>query len=199
MKTERMVRVLVMLSVILGVGILWIKADDAGEGLPEFTEEDLFFEVWLDYSELYDADTIKDVLIDVADFKMRYPPAMLFPGVYLHGEDLYLLYDIRIAGVDTPEKRPATAGRTEASRSAEKAAAALATAALAGLFEEYGTQFRIKNPELGKYAGRIVAEVWVGAGEDAINVADWLILHGHGYAYTGETKRDFDEWYKGVK
>lgn len=144
--------------------------------------------------QVYDGDTLKDVRILVFDFQDNITYRELWPGVYLTARGIEIETDIRIAGIDTPEKRPLKKGRTEASRLREKAAAARAQVALAKLLKENGNYtFRIQDPLLGKYAGRTVADVFVGD----INVAAWLIRNGHAIGYDGGTKVPFDEWYKG--
>lgn len=145
-------------------------------------------------SEIYDGDTIQDVYIDIFDFKVKYPAKLLWPGVFVKGDDLYVFTDIRIAGIDTPEKKPKRAGRTPESIALEKAAAAEAQKALADLLNQYDLEFVVANPELGKYAGRIVADVLVGP--DKISVADYMLKNGHAYPYDGDEKIPFDEWYQ---
>ena len=145
-------------------------------------------------SEIYDGDTIQDVYIDIFDLKNAYPADVLWPGVFVKGDDLYAVTDIRIAGIDTPEKKPKRAGRTPESIALEKAAAAEAQKALADLLNQYDLDFVVANPELGKYAGRIVADVLVGP--DKISVAAYMIEQGYAYPYDGDEKIPFDEWYQ---
>lgn len=72
--------------------------------------------------QVYDGDTIKDVRIEVN-----------IPALEV---GFYLVRDIRIFGIDTPEKRPRKAGRTPESRANEKAAANRARAYLIGLLSD---------------------------------------------------------------
>ena len=63
------------------------------------------------------------------------------------------------------EQRPERADRTEDSIAREKAAAKKATEFLDLILEIHQYKFYISNPQRGKYAGRIVADVFVGEGE----------------------------------
>ena len=142
-------------------------------------------------SAVYDGDTITDVYVEIGEFKgVNSEGELLFPGVFLKGDMLFVVTDIRIYGIDTPEKRPLHAGRTPESIEREKVAAAKAREALLKLVVENDYVFTIKNPQLGKYAGRIVAEVYF----DEINVAEYMIEEGHAKPYDGGKKIPFDEW-----
>lgn len=154
-----------------------------------------YFPVILDEgSEIYDGDTIQDVYICVKTLEKKdYRSEVLWPGIYLEADEVFAWTDIRIAGIDTPEKKPKRAGRTPESIALEKAAAAEAQQALAALFDAYDTAVYVANPELGKYAGRIVADVLVG--REKISVASYMLENGHAYPYDGEAKLPFDEWY----
>ena len=101
--------------------------------------------------------------------------------------------DIRIAGIDTPEKRPLRAGRTEASLQREKERAAAATDFLKQLIIENSGDdgalgFVIQNPQPDKYAGRTVADVIFFKGDVSINAAEALLAAGHAVVYDGGTK-----------
>jgi endonuclease YncB( thermonuclease family) len=148
-----------------------------------------------DHSEVYDGDTIKDVYVVLREFEEKaHAPAVLFPGILLKKGTLYAVIDIRIAGIDTPEKRPRKAGRTPESLEREKAAAKKAQIALDALLSRYDFEFEVANVELGKYAGRVVADVFVGP--ERISVADFMIAKGLGYRYDGGSKKPFDLWYE---
>ncbi|MGB0750188.1 MAG: thermonuclease family protein [Magnetospiraceae bacterium] len=78
---------------------------------------------------------------------------------------------VRLRGVDTPELR----GKCEA----EKAKARAARDALKELLQS--APVTITNIERGKYAGRVVADVWAGD----VNAAEVLIAEGLGRPYDG--------------
>jgi len=147
--------------------------------------------VVLDESEIYDGDTLQDVYIKILDQDdSKHDPQLLWPGVYYRNNDVYIHTDIRIAGIDTPEKRPRKAGRTAKSLAAEKAAAKHAQQALADFLEKHNFVLYLSNPQLGKYAGRIVADLHAGEGKH--NVADHMIEQGHAKTYDGGTKPKWD-------
>ncbi|MEG9862147.1 MAG: thermonuclease family protein [Parvularculales bacterium] len=146
--------------------------------------------------QVYDGDTIQDVYIDIADLKTEYPAEVLWLGIFRKDKDIYAITDIRIKGIDTPEKKPATkykdgTVRPESEREAERAAAALASAELLMLLEGNNLEFVIANPEPDKYFGRVVADVLI----DGLNVADYMIEKGLAYRYDGGTKMEFHEWW----
>lgn len=143
--------------------------------------------------QVYDGDTLKDVrvLILVYDFipeDYGHP----WPGVYITERGVEIQTDIRIAGIDTPEKRTSTKNpdgsrRSQASRQREKAAAAASRQALIDLLKTNGNRFSISDPIHGKYAGRTVADVDV----NEMDVATYLIEKGHAKSYDGGTKPDW--------
>ena len=182
---------LATLGFILGVGILFIFADVPLVYKAVLTEGE---------KQVYDGDTLKDVRIVVwnpgflSGNKPPKEPQELWAGVWIMPNgNIEVETDIRIAGIDTPEKRASTKNpdgskRSEASRNREKAAAAAARQALIDLLKDNKYEMRIRNPQHGKYAGRTVADVIV-IDED---VARYLILRGHAKAYDGGTKPTWD-------
>lgn len=149
-----------------------------------------------EFSQVYDGDTIQDVYIDIADLRTEYAAEVLWLGIFRKGKDLYAVTDIRIKGMDTPEKKPSTkykdgTVRPEAERDAERAAAALARAELLMLLEGNNMELVVANPEPDKYFGRVVADVFI----DGLNVADYMIEKGLAYPYDGGTKMEFHEWW----
>ena len=147
---------------------------------------------------VYDGDTIRDVSIQIYPFRSRLSDMgkerlTLWPGIERHADGIYSITDIRIAGIDTPERRPTRAGRTEASLQREKERAAAATDFLKQLLlensEDDGTLgFVIQNPQPDKYAGRIVADVICVKEDVSFNAAEALLKAGHAVVYTGGTK-----------
>ena len=151
-----------------------------------------------DHSDVYDGDTWTDIYISVKTLEHdHYLPEVLWPGILLIDDTLYVVTDIRLKGIDTPEKRPTKAGRTPESLAREKAAAQLAKNAVEELLEENDWEFVVTEPELGKYAGRTVANILIG--KERINLTEYLINKGLGYEYGGGKKKAFDTWYTGAK
>ena len=142
--------------------------------------------------QVYDGDTLKDVSIKVFDFeKPEY--GEVWAGVLVREDGVYVQTDIRVNGIDTPEKRVSTKNpdgseRSEASRTRERKAAYASRQALVDLLEKNDLKISLSNPIHGKYAGRTVADVSVGG----IDVATFLIESGHALLYTGGTKPDWN-------
>ena len=143
--------------------------------------------------QVYDGDTIKDVRVVLIehDFEeWRY--GEYWPGVHITEKGIEIQTDIRIAGIDTPEKRTSTKNadgtlRSEASRQREKAAALASRQALIDLLKSNDNRFSLSDPIHGKYAGRTVADLAVGE----MDVAIYLIERGHAKPYDGGTKPDW--------
>ncbi|MCY3723314.1 MAG: thermonuclease family protein [Candidatus Poribacteria bacterium] len=144
--------------------------------------------------QVYDGDTIKDVrvLLLEQDFE-KWQLGEYWPGVHITERGVEIQTDIRIAGIDTPEKRTPTKNadgspRSQASRQREKAAAAASRQALILMLKSNGNHFSISDPIHGKYAGRTVADVHV----NEVDVATYLIQKGHAKFYDGGTKPEWN-------
>lgn len=164
-----------------------------------YGEAPVYYEVQLeDASQIYDGDTLKDVAIKLKEFETTdtSETETLWPGIVIKGGVLYVVTDVRLSGIDTPEKRPLRSGRTAESLAKEKAAAAVAQSALAEILSETDMRFYLSNPQLGKYAGRIVSDVYVKQDGKFQNVSELLIEGGHAIRYDGGEKVPFDEWYE---
>ncbi len=149
-----------------------------------------------DSSNIYDGDTIQDVWIPILPLgKTSTSRREIWPGIWIEDSNVYRVIDIRLEGIDTPNKHPGKRGRTQASRTREKAAAAYATDELRSIVEVFEGNIYLKNPRQDKYAGRVIASLQIGM-KDPIDISELLIDMGHGYVYNGNTKQDFDEWYE---
>ena len=84
---------------------------------------------------------------------------------------------VRLLGVDTPELRSKYACEKELAKAAR--AAAIAWIA--------GRPITIRNVRHGKYAGRVLAEVWI----DGKRLAHHMIDTGHGRIYHGGKREDW--------
>ena len=147
--------------------------------------------------QVYDGDTLQDVRIEILDMREKAPAGELWPGVFLTPQEtIEIQTDIRINGIDTPEKRPLKKKRdgtlrSEVGRSNEKYAAAQSRLALLNLLQENQLKFVISNPIIGKYAGRMVATVQIRG----IDVAQFLIENNNALPYDGGKKTELD-WEK---
>ena len=148
--------------------------------------------------QVYDGDTLKDVRVLLLERKFDADNlGEYWPGVHITKRGVEVETDIRISGIDTPEKRVSTKNadgtkRSEASRTRERNASYAARDELIRMIKRNNGKFSISNPEHGKYAGRTVANVFVGDK----NVALWMISLGHAIFYDGGKKVPFDVWYK---
>ncbi|MYA71075.1 hypothetical protein F4009_05545 [Candidatus Poribacteria bacterium] len=145
-------------------------------------------------AQVYDGDTIKDVRVKVLDHAFASDETGLkWPGIIIDDDGVYVVTDIRIAGIDTPEKRTSTKNadgslRSEASREREKAAALAARQTLIDIITNNSNKISLTDPEHGKYAGRTIADVAVGE----IDIASLLIQYEHAKPYHGGTKPNWD-------
>ena len=151
--------------------------------------------------QVYDGDTLSDIVIKIADFSER---GEVWPEIFLTDEGVFTRFNLRLAGIDTPEKHPRKtwpdgSPRSEASRDRERALAAKARTALIGMLtgpeQTFPAPFIVKDPQLGKYAGRIVAGVYLpdthipGA---LIDIGQALIQLNLAKPYDGGTKARWD-------
>lgn len=154
------------------------------------------------YQNVYDGDTINRVRIKFADVVIPVEKqGEVWPGIFLRINGVYTETKVRIAGIDTPEKRPRKEWqsgdrkgekRPESVRNAEREAAEHARQALIGLIEDAGGVIIIRNPQYDKFGGRTIANLYVkDSDETLIDVSKYMIEKGHAYPYTGETKREF--------
>ncbi len=119
--------------------------------------------------KVLDGDTI-DVLIDL-------------------GFDLYKKERVRIAGVDTPEKRTRDLEEKALGIDATNWLKAKLTETIKG-DEELTIRTELKGG-VGKY-GRLLG--WLYVGEDTISLNEQMITEGYAWAYDGGTKqKNFEE------
>ena len=156
-----------------------------------FAEQKIYHSRIDSEEQVYDGDTLKDVSIKVFDAS-SVDYGEVWAGVFVEADGVYVKTDIRINGIDTPEKRVSTTNpdgseRSVMSRERERKAAYAARQALINILEKNSYQIAVSNPVHGKYAGRTVANVSVGG----IDVATFLIQGGHAKPYDGGTKLDW--------
>ena len=149
-------------------------------------------------NHVYDGDTIEHVMFKLPGTTVI-PGAEcgeIYPDIFLQNDGVYVHINVRLAGIDCPERHPrhnypdgSPREAYEIEREAELGLRARDT--LRELITQNGLQFEIRNCQLGKYAGRIVAEVWIHEPEsgDYVNVSEWLIDKAFAYPYEGGTKR----------
>lgn len=149
-------------------------------------------------AQVYDGDTLSDVQVKIADFHER---GEVWPGIFLTDEGVFSTFNLRLAHIDTPERRPRKTWpdgtpRSEASRQREKDLAMQARALLTHLLlDAGGGQFIVTRPTLGKYAGRVVCEVWIEHPEQPgklLSVAQVLLDAKLAKPYEGGTRPRWD-------
>ena len=121
-------------------------------------------------SQVYDGDSLRNVRVKIADFNSR---GTVWPGIVITNNGIYSTSSIRIAGIDAPEMRGGSAF--------EKMKALESRDALRRLMKQNGGRFQIKNPRFGKWAGRVLAEVWV----NGKNVSQAMLSAGKAKRYAG--------------
>ena len=157
------------------------------------------YEARIDNAEnIYDGDTINKVYfklpIEIETF--QYDFGEIYPEIFLHKDGVWVHVNVRLDGIDTPErhphhKYPDGTARSDEELSREHALAMQARQEVVNILKANDLKFEIRNPQEGKYAGRVVAEVWVTDPElgRMINLSEHLIDKGLGYPYEGGTKR----------
>ena len=88
--------------------------------------------------------------------------------------DQYVTVSVRVLGVDTPEMRARCRRERVGAEAAREFVRSIATEGVT-----------IRNVRYGKYAGRVLADVYV----NDINLAELLIANGLGRAYDGGKRK----------
>ena len=105
------------------------------------------------------------------------------------GFDLYKKERVRVAGIDTPEKRTRDLEEKELGLDATNYLKEKLEDTIAG-DEELTIRTELKGG-MGKY-GRLLG--WLYIGEDSISINETMINEGYAWAYDGGTKKkDFEE------
>ena len=133
--------------------------------------------------QIRDGDTIRDAMVKIADFSDR---GEVWPGIVITDDGVFSTLDIRIAGIDAPEMSPRGADRTEESKDRERQLARQARTMLRDLImSRGGGRFTVTQPAHGKFAGRMLATVWIGG----TNVGEALINSDLAKPYSGRGPR----------
>lgn len=186
----------VLYSVLLGVAILLLAATLMLGYECVFGESPQIYDCTLEDIEkqVYDGDTIRDVRVVIHSYDFLPDEyGNPWPGIFITKRGIEIETDIRINGIDTPEKRVSTKNadgspRSVKSRERERRAAAASRQALVDMLITNDGRLSISDPILGKYAGRTVADVAI----KEIDVATQLIQQGHAKPYTGGTKPNWN-------
>lgn len=158
--------------------------------------------------QVYDADTITDVLVLLHKFDdPKTENLLLWPNIERHTDGIYSRADIRIDGIDAPEMRNPTVNtlmKNDESLSEEEAKAirtrleergVKARDFLRNLVErsvidgvEQAIEIHISDESGDDKYGRILADIFCYHDGTKINVAEALIEARHAFPYDGTTK-----------
>lgn len=155
------------------------------------------YAAFIDDAELvHDGDTIDGVIIKLDGLSASAgEDGEVFPDVFAMDGEVYAHIDIRISGIDAPEMTPRhrlSSGqlRSDAERAHEKTLALKARQIVVDLLSAANLHFEVRNPQQGKYASRLVAEIWCkDASGELVNVGLRLLQYGLAYRYSGGRKR----------
>ena len=163
--------------------------------------------------DVHDGDTIENVRVHIlgteSNFVIKKAGELrigrgvskeIWPELLLEYDGLWAKFALRINGIDTPEVHPFKhwpdgSPRSDESRLKEHTLAMKARDELVKLNQEYDHAY-IRDVQLGKYAGRLVAELVFGNSEDEegeLNYAAHMIASGLAHPYSGGTKAPWDK------
>ena len=162
--------------------------------------ENRHYEAFIDNIEhVYDGDTVNHVHIKIWNMcGLRYDAGQtlqLFPEVYVRDDALWIYTAVRLLGIDCPEFHPhhrLSSGelRDPADIEWEHELATKARDKVRKIIQDNDLKFFVGNPQEGKYAGRIVGEIWARDHSDGrlINVSEMLLTKKLAVPYDGGTK-----------
>lgn len=145
--------------------------------------------------QVHDGDTIEAVHVRLMPATAM-PEGEVWPELYIKKHYLYAVFNLRLDGIDTPELHPKThypngQERSEASRNAEKAKANEARQALIDILAT-ADKILVGFPKEGKYAGRLVAKLFIERNNEQIDVCQYMIDNNYAVPYEGGTKIVWD-------
>ena len=154
-----------------------------------------------DASDVHDGDSVENVNIRLPGLiaKVGYT-GEVFPNIFVGKGDVFRLGDVfasvavRIAGIDAPERFPRHRLPDGTLRSADEIAherqlAEKARLVVVDMLSAAHLQFEVRNIQDGKYASRVVAEVWIAEDGKLVSVGERLLEKGLAYRYAGGTKK----------
>lgn len=149
-----------------------------------------------DISHCYDGDTVTSAHFKIADARDDAVNGEIYPDIFVMDGGIWVHTSIRLLGIDCPEfhphhRLPSGEPRDPQDIEWEHQLATEARDELRRIISANDLKFVIGNPVEGKYAGRIVAEVWAPDPEHGqlINVSKRLLTMGLAYEYDGGTKQ----------
>ena len=163
------------------------------------------YKVTIDPDNIYDGDTIEHVrvLIYPMDSAVGHTQPKLdmelWPNIYLTDSGIETRFSLRLEGIDTPEMHPHHMrdgkARTQESLDHEKQLAQKARQGLIDYLKQYNYECWLSDYQDGKYAGRIVANLYVKDENKKLrSVSNYMISKGFARQYFGKTKQGWDNW-----
>lgn len=147
---------------------------------------------------VHDGDTLMRVHILLPGIQ-RTPHAPLgeiYPDLLVREDGVWMRINVRLEGIDAPEIHPhhsfpEGSPRPPEDIEYERELAAKARDVVASLIEANGLKFVLRNLQIGKYADRIVAQVWTPNPDTGFltNVSKYLLQQNLAYEYDGGTKK----------
>lgn len=149
-----------------------------------------------DINHVYDGDTITHTHFRLARVWEHAVEGEVYPDHFVKDGILWMHTSVRLAGIDCPEyhphhRLPDGTLRDPKDVGWEHAQAVKAKQVVQDLILQNDLKFEIRNPQLGKYAERVVAEVWLRdpGTHNSINVSERLLEKNLAYRYEGGTKQ----------
>lgn len=149
--------------------------------------------------DIYDGDTIENVSVliypldQLTKSKVK-DDHQLWPNVLLTKQGIVAKFNLRLAGIDTPEMHPHDkyedgTERTPQSIATEKKLAKAAKQALIDFLAKYNNEIYIADPDDGKYAGRIVCRTFVKDDNGKLrSVSNYMLVNNYARPYWGGRK-----------
>lgn len=154
------------------------------------------FDAFIDHIEdVHDGDTIDDVIIPLPKLSEKDVDGQVWLDLFVDNGIVHVQTNIRLAGIDAPEikprkRLPSGKKRTDEEVDHERYLAQQAKKLVVNRVHDCALHFKIKNPQMGKFDGRTVAQVWCRDNSGKLQNLSLLLLKANlAYPYLGGTKR----------
>lgn len=134
----------------------------------------------LAFNTAYEGEVLRIIDADTQEVRIMVLPALEFS----------MVFDVRALGIDTPEKRRPDKSCHDGGIKEKNLA--IAASNYVGKLISPGSHIRITNVGLGKYAGRMLGNVWFQQGDDQWrSLSQDLIDRNFAVEYWGGTKQSW--------
>lgn len=171
--------------------------------------EPVYYGSITDLDDVYDADTINNVLILFHAYNSGPLPGDFdaWPGIQKREDGIYIYTNIRIRGIDAAEvRRSRNYPEEERDRAKERGLEArdyLRSLVEQSAVDDFPFTMEIRDPDFGTYADRTVADVFLHINGERISVAEELLEKRQAVPYSfdynfqwGQPELDFESWYR---